>query len=176
MSTWVSAAPAIGTGSLDGFAAVALMSVVCAMAITAPRRARRPSAARGGAQAAEAPRTELAGVAVGSRHRRTDPIPGRAPCDGVSLGSMSEQSAFPGTVFPRIGFPGARLRREAPPGIVFPDAEVALVPFASARRPAVRRPPRHAAPSVGLGSRISGFGSRTTGLFATRPLASGARG
>ena len=46
MSTWASAAPAIGAGSLDGFAAAALMSVVCAMAITAPRRARRPSAAR----------------------------------------------------------------------------------------------------------------------------------
>src|SRR5215469_1497601 len=53
MSAWASAAPVIGTGSLDGFAAGALMSVVCAMAITTPRRARRPPAARGGAQAAE---------------------------------------------------------------------------------------------------------------------------
>src|SRR5579864_4205070 len=53
MSAWVSAAPVIGTGSLDGFAIGALMSGACALAITAPRRARRPSAARGGAQAAE---------------------------------------------------------------------------------------------------------------------------
>lgn len=52
MSAWASAAPAIGTGSLDGFAIGALMSGACALAITAPRRARRPSAVRGGAQAA----------------------------------------------------------------------------------------------------------------------------
>jgi hypothetical protein len=185
MSAWVSAAPVIGTGSLDGFASAALMSVVCAMAITAPRRARRPSAARGGAQAAErdgwlcehvmaaeAVRIEAAeagmaaaeatapavpGAAAGgrygktaaghrSRRRRGEPTPGRAPRDGVS------------------------------PGIVFPDAEVALVPFGSPRRLEARRLPRHAAPSVGLGSRITGFGSRMTGLFATRALASGARG
>jgi hypothetical protein len=157
MSTWVSAAPAIGTGSLDGFAAAALMSVVCAMAITAPRRARRPSAARGGARAAEATAPAVVAAAAGGRHtkaaaghrsrrRRGDPIPGRAPRDGVS------------------------------PGIVFPDAEVALVPFGSPRRPEARRLPRHAAPSVGLGSRITGFGSRMTGLFATRALASGAGG
>jgi hypothetical protein len=184
MSTWASAAPAIGTGPLDGFAAAALMSVVCAMAITAPRRARRPSAARGGARAAErngwlcehvtaaeAVRIGAAGggaaaeatapavvaAAAGGRHskaaaghrsqrRRGDPIPGRAPRDGLS------------------------------PGIVFPDAEVALVPFGSPRRPEARRLPRHAAPSVGLGSRIAGFGSRMTGLFATRALASGVGG
>jgi len=184
MSTWVSAAPAIGTGSLDGFAAAALMSVVCAMAITAPRRARRPSAARGdaraaerngwlcehvmaaeavrigaagGGAAAEATASAVVAAAAGGRHskaaadhrsrrRRGDPIPGRAPRDGLS------------------------------PGIVFPDAEVALVPFGSPRRPEARRLPRHAAPSVGLGSRITGFGSRMTGLFATRALASGAGG
>jgi hypothetical protein len=170
MSAWVSAAPVIGTGSLDGFAAAALMSVVGAMAITAPRRSWRPSAARGGAQADEsfgAAAERLArpeefgtpgkgrsaggryGRAEGgyrSRHRRGDPIPGQAPRDGVS------------------------------PGIVFADAQLALVPFASARRLEARRPPRHAAPSVGLGGRISGFGSRMTGLFATRALASGARG
>jgi hypothetical protein len=53
MSAWASAAPVIGTGSLDGFAIGALMSRACALAITAPRRARRLSAVRGGAQAAE---------------------------------------------------------------------------------------------------------------------------
>jgi hypothetical protein len=185
MSALVSAAPAIGTGSLDGFTIGALMSGACALAITAPRRVRRPSAARGGARAAErngwlcehvmaaeavkiapagagvaaaeaiAPAVvgEAAGGRYGkaaaghrSRRRRGDPLPGRAPRDGVS------------------------------PGIVFPDAEVALVPFGSRRRPGARRLPRHAAPSVGLGSRITGFGSRMTGLFATRTLASGARG
>ena len=185
MNAWVSAAPVIGTGSLDGFAAVALMSVVGAMAITAPRRARRPSAAGAGARSAErngwlcehvmaagAVRIDAAGAGVAaahataaavtgaaargrygkaaaahrSRRRRGDPTPGRAPRDGVS------------------------------PGIVFPDAEVALVPFGSPRRPEARRRPRHAVPSAGLGSRITGFGSRMTGLFATRALASGLRG
>src|SRR5260221_10127417 len=54
MSTWVSAAPVIGTGSLDGFAFGALMTGACALAITGPRRARRSSAARdGAARAAE---------------------------------------------------------------------------------------------------------------------------
>src|SRR5215467_1816137 len=150
MSAWVSAAPAIGTGSLDGFAAAALMSVVCAMAV-------RTGAAGAGVAAAGAPARAVVGAAAGgrygkaaaghrSRHRRGDPNPGRALRDGVC------------------------------PGIVFPDAEVALVAFASPRRPEGRRLPRHAAPSAGLGSRITAFGSRMTGLFATRALASGARG
>jgi hypothetical protein len=53
MSAWASASPVIGTGSLDGIAIGSLMSGACALAITAPRRARRPSAARGGVQAAD---------------------------------------------------------------------------------------------------------------------------
>jgi hypothetical protein len=306
MSAWASAAPVIGTSSFDGFAAGALMSVVCAMAITTPRRARRPSAARGGAEAAErngwlcehvvtaeavglglAPEAAVAeaasavmietagtglaaaevagpeatidaaetagtgmdwtglagagltdesfgagaerlvgpeevaaqglgrsaggsyGRAAGghrSRHRRGGPTPFRAPSDGVSPDSASEQSAFAGSValqspfpgsavrstafadgvflrtafadsvFPRIGFAGGRSRRDAHPDIEFSDAELALVPFACPRRPEARRLPRHAAPSIGLGSRIAGIGSRMTGLFVTRALASGARG
>lgn len=139
MSAWVSAAPAIGTGSIEGFAAAALMSVVCAMATTAPRRARRPSAARGGAHPAV-------------------------------------QSAFPDRTLPRIGFSDGRPWRDARSGIVFPDVELAPALMASPRRPKARRLPRHAAPSVGLGSRITGLASRMTGLFATRALASGARG
>jgi hypothetical protein len=293
----------IGTGSLDGFAAGALMSVVCAMAITDPRRVRRPPAARGGAQAAErngwvcehvmaseavgfglaaeaavvveasAVRIEAAGaglaaaevagpegtaeavetartgmawtglagagladepfgaeaerlarpeevgaqgtgcsadgrygsaaVGYGSRHRCGDPIPYGAPRDGVSPGSASEQGAFQGSVdlqtpfsgsavcsnafadsaFSRIAFPdgvfrfaGGRSRRDAHPDIEFSDAELALVPFACPRRPEARRLPRHAAPSIGLGSRIARIRSRMTGLFATRALVSGARG
>jgi len=129
MSAWVSAAPVIGTRSLDGFAIGALMSGACALAITASRSGGRDGRAAGGYR---------------SRHRRGDPIPGRVPRDGASA------------------------------GIVFPDAELALVPFAGPRRPEARRLPRHAAPSVGLGSRITGSGGRMTGLFATRALASGA--
>ena len=55
MSTWVSAAPVIGAGSLDGFAIGALMTGACALAITAPRhtRGRKAPSARDGALAAE---------------------------------------------------------------------------------------------------------------------------
>jgi hypothetical protein len=55
MSTWVSAAPVIGAGSLDGFAVGALMTGACALAITAPRRTRgrKAPSARDGALAAE---------------------------------------------------------------------------------------------------------------------------
>ena len=238
MSALASAAPVIGTGSLDGFAAGALMSVVCAMAITAPRRVQRPSAAHGGAQAADrngllcehvmateavgfglaaevagpeptveavgTARTAMAwtrladeslgavaerlagpeelgaqckgdsadgrcdGAAVGyrSRHRCGDPL-----LDGAPRGGMS-----PDSVFPRIGFVCGRSWRDAHPDIEFSDAELPLVPFPSPRRPEARRPPRHAAPSIGLRSRIAGIGSRVTGLFAIRALASGARG
>jgi hypothetical protein len=71
---------------------------------------------------------------------------------------------------------GGRSRREAHPDVVFPKADLPLVTLMSPRRREARRQPRHAAPSVGLGSRIAGFGSRMTGVFATRALASGARG
>jgi hypothetical protein len=197
----------IGTGSLDGFAAGALMSVVCAMAITAPwrpgatveavetartgmawagledesfgaaaERLARPD--EGGAQCKSFSAGGLYDGAAGgyrSPHRRGDPSPFGAPRGGVSPRSASEQSAFPGTVFPRIGFGCGRSRRDAHPDIEFSDA-LALVPFASARRPEARRPPRHAAPSIGLRSRIAGIGSRMTGLLATRALVSSARG
>src|SRR5260221_13831488 len=51
MSTWAGVAPAIGTGSLDGFAIGALMSGACVLGITAPRRAqaRHGPRARAGA-------------------------------------------------------------------------------------------------------------------------------
>jgi hypothetical protein len=219
MSAWVSAAPVIGTGSLDGFATGALMSVTCAMAIAAPRRARRPSAARGGAKAAErggwlcehVRAAEPAGFGLATEaavaiEAQRGPIPGRAPGHGVSVGGVSEQSAFPGSaaprtafpdsaaprtafpgsaaprtafpdsMFPRIGFSDGRPWRDARSGIVFPDVELAPPLIASARRPNARRPPRHAAPSVGLRIRMTGIGRRMTGLFATRALASGARG
>jgi hypothetical protein len=264
MSAWVSVAPAIGSGSLDGFAIGALMSGACALAITAPRRARRPLAAGGGAQAggrngwlcehvmaaeaigfglaaeaavavdgaaggavtAEVARTEEtvemvetartgmawaglagagpAGEAFGagaerlarpeelgtqgkgrpaggregksaggyrSRHRRGDPISVCAPRDGLSPGRVSLQSAFP-----LVGLSGGRWWRNAYPDVVFPDAELTGSTLAGRRRPEARRLPRHAAPSVGLGSRITGIGSRMTGLFAARALASGAHG
>ena|SRR5215469_13376796 len=178
MSAWVSAAPVIGTGSLDGFAAGALMSVTCAMAITAPRHARRPSAARGGAKAAERNGWLCEHVMVAE-------AAGVVPV-AVSPGGVPEQSTFPhggvprtgfpDSMLPRIGFSDGRAWRDARSGILFPDVELASALIASPRRPEARRLPRHAAPSVGMGSRITGFGRRMTGLFATRALASCARG
>ena len=178
MSAWVSTAPVIGTGSLDGFAAAALMSVVCAMATTA---ARRPPAVRGGAHAserngllcehvmaAEAVRIEAAGAGLAAADVARSEATVRAVATarrGMAWAGLADES-----------FACGRSRSEAPPGIVFPGAEVAMVPFGRPRRPKVRRLPRHAAPPVSLGSRITGLGSRITGLFATRALAGGARG
>jgi hypothetical protein len=183
----------IGTGSLDGFAAGALMSVVCAMAITAPRRARQPSAAAAevvaGGVAAEAPRGELAGVTVETRlaigaeaERLARPEDVGAQDTGCSAGGRYGSAAAgygsrhrPADPIP-VGFACGRSRHDAHPDIEFSDAKLVLVPFASPRRPEARRLPRHAAPSIGLGSRIARIGSRMTGLFATRALVSGARG
>src|SRR5258706_6317435 len=93
MSTWVSAAPVIGTGSLDGFAFGALMTGACALAITGPRRARRSLAARDGAaraaersgwlcehvMAVEAAGAGLAGEGFGGRSGPRGPRGGRPP-------------------------------------------------------------------------------------------------
>jgi hypothetical protein len=200
MSTWVSAAPVIGTGSLDGFAFGALMTGACALATTGPRRARRSSAARDGAaraaersgwlcehvMTAEAAGSRLAAEAAWSglaveifgagserRARREDlaahgkgrSAPGR---EGRAAGGYQSRH--------RRGDPIPGPRREAYPHVVFADAEFPERTFGSPTRPEIRRLPRHAAPSVSFGSRITGLGSRMTGLFATRALASGARG
>jgi hypothetical protein len=50
--------------------------------------------------------------------------------------------------------------------VAFPDGTVR-----SSARPEGRRLPRHAAPAVGFGTKVSG---RVTGLFAARPLPGGA--
>lgn len=127
-----------------------------------------------GAQGKGRPAGGHEGKAAGgyqSRHRRGDPVCICAPRDGLSPARVSLQSAFP-----LVGLSGGRWRRNGYPDVVFPDAELTGATFAGRRRPEARRMPRHAAPSVGLGSRIAGIGSRMTGLFATRALASGARG
>lgn len=209
MSPWVSAAPVIGTGSLDGFAFGALMTGACALAITGPRRARRSSAARDGAAraaersgwlcehvmtaeaagsglAAEAaasgqtagaagsgPAVEIFGARSERRARREDLAAhgkGRSAPGRESRAAGGYQSRH------RRGDPIPGPRREAHPHAAFADAELPERTFGSPTRPEVRRLPRHAAPSVSFGSRITGLGSRMTGLFATRALASGARG
>jgi hypothetical protein len=77
---------------------------------------------------------------------------------------------------PDVPFPGGPARDsrnpEEPRGdLSFPDDT-----FGTAKRPETRRMPRHAAPAVGLGSRISGTSRWMAGLFGARALAGGARG
>jgi hypothetical protein len=110
-------------------------------------------------------------AAYQSRHRLRDPIPGRAARDRASVGRTRRSIPFP-----RGAFPGWASRAHAQPDmpaddvassdVMFPDGE-----SRSARRPEVRRLPRHAAPTVSFGTKVSG---RVTGLFAARPLAGGA--
>jgi hypothetical protein len=227
MSTWVSAAPVIGTGSLDGFAFGALMTGACALAITGPRRARRSSAARDDAaraaersgwlcehvMRAEAAGSGLRAEAAGSGLRAEAAGSGlRAEAAGSGLRAEAAESGLAAEISGaalerrarredvgahgkgrsapgregraaggyqsrhRRGDPIPGSRREAHPHVVLADAESPERTFVSPTPPEVRRLPRHAAPSVSFGSRITGLGSRMTGLFAARALASGARG
>jgi hypothetical protein len=197
MSTWVGISPVIGAGSLEGFAVGATVTGAFLLAITAPRRLRRRQAAAGthsapgsarspeaeafdaGSSGAEVERAQsqpgaqedvgctpptgraartaraagaagAAGAAYRSRHRLGDPIP-----DGALPGAAPRDDAQPDTPFPDVAFADAAF-----PGGVFRPS----------RRPAARLP-RHAAPTVSLGTKVSG---RVTGLFAARPLAGGA--
>ena len=110
-------------------------------------------------------------AAYRSRHRLGDPIPGRVAHGGASADRTRRSIAFPHSTFP-----GWASRDDAQLGSPFPDAAPcdAAFPdgtFRSARRPEVRRLPRHAAPTVSFGTKVSG---RVTGLFAAWPLAGGA--
>jgi hypothetical protein len=337
MSTWVSAAPVIGAGSLDGFAIGALMTGACALAVTAPRRTRgrKAPSARDRAvaaeeagwlcehvMAAEAGASEVAAEAVvaggssalaaapvptsgetppGLTSRETPPgLPSRETPPGLPSALIPQQlisaayvprlpsltmrtatmrAAVPSeTVVPELvaagmahglvaqavasalaaapvgsvvtaetadpflaaapaglvqaaeaadltaaaaavapapgaeafdtgaerlvprGESGAQARRGAAKGAgsyrsrhrlgdpvaggmpraraepVFPDPPQSDRAPGGARRTEARRPPRHAAPSLSFGSRLTGFGSRMTGLLAPRALATGARG
>jgi hypothetical protein len=69
-------------------------------------------------------------------------------------------------------FPKTALRDRGRPDVEFPDIAFPDGTFGTSKRPESRRLPRHAAPAVGLGSKVS---HRLTGLFA-RPTASDARG
>jgi hypothetical protein len=106
-----------------------------------------------------------------SRHRLGDPIPGPAAGGGAPVGRTRRGGAFPPSAFP-----GWASRDDAQPDSLFPDVAFSDVAFPdgtfkSWRRPEVRRLPRHAAPAVSFGTKVSG---RITGLFAARPLAGGA--
>jgi hypothetical protein len=201
MSTWVGISPVIGAGSLEGFAVGATVTGAFLLVITPRRLRRRRAAAgtRSAPGSASSPEAEAFGaessgvgssgagafgagafgaevepaaqsqpgaqedvgctsptgraaraVAYRSRHRLGDPIP-----DGALPGAASRDDAQPDTPFPDVAFADVSL-----PGGVFRPS----------RRPAARLP-RHAAPAVSFGTKVSG---RVTGLFAARPLAGGA--
>jgi hypothetical protein len=89
-------------------------------------------------------------AAYRSRHRLGDAILGGALPDGAFRDGVSQDGVSP----------GGAARDGVSPGT-----------FRFSRRPEVRRLPRHAAPTVSFGAKVSG---RVTGLFAARPLAGGA--
>jgi hypothetical protein len=79
--------------------------------------------------------------------------------------------AFPDGVLADGAFPDGALPDVALPDGVLTDATFPDGTSGSSRRPDARRLPRHAAPAVSFGTRVSG---RVTGLFAARALAGGA--
>jgi hypothetical protein len=128
----------------------------------------------------DAPKTSRDGKAAGgyrSRHRLGDPIAGGTPPAESSPAAARRrraipESAFLGRIFPGSAFlaePGDEAQSDDQgPDIEFPDGTLA-----ASKHPESRRLPRHAAPTVSLSSKLS---HKVTGLFAARPLASGARG
>jgi len=124
-------------------------------------------------------------VAYRSRHRLGDPIPGHAAPGGASVGHTRRGGASVGHTrrsgaFPPSALPGWTSRDDAQPdppfsGVASSDVAFPHGTFRAARRPEVRRLPRHAAPTVSFGTKVSG---RVTGLFpawpAAWPLAGGA--
>jgi hypothetical protein len=142
--------PAVGAGSLDGFALGALISGTCILMLTSPRRGRRRglAAARGRALAAarEPAGPEAAGdVAAGY------PAPVTVPAPPDENGAEAEDRED-------VAGGGYRSRHSlADQGV------------SSNRSGARRNSPRHAAPPAS-------FSSRMTGRTAVRALAGGARG
>jgi hypothetical protein len=111
-----------------------------------------------------------------SRHRLADPSPGRAARSGAPAGRARRGIAFLPRALPGWGSrddtqPDAPFPDVASSDVTFPDEGFHDGTFRSPRRPEARRLPRHAAPTVSFGTRVSG---RVTGLFAGRPLAGGA--
>ena len=99
---------------------------------------------------------------------RLEPPPGMAPRD-----RGRRESPFPDWASREDRpFPGGASRDRGRPDVEFPDVAFPDGTFGTSKRPEARRLPRHAAPAVGVGSKVSHW---MTGLFA-RPATSGARG
>ena len=111
-----------------------------------------------------------------------DPLRGTAPRDAGRLEPLPDtaprdrgrrESPFPDWASRDDSpFPSGASRDRGRPDVEFPDVAFPDGTFGTSKRPDARRLPRHAAPAVGLGSKVSHW---MTGLFA-RPATSGARG
>lgn len=113
---------------------------------------------------------------------RLDPLRGTEPRDAGRLEPLPDmtprdrgrrESPFPDWASrDDRPFPSGASRDRGRPDVEFPDVAFPDGTFGTSKRPDARRLPRHAAPAVGLGSKVSHW---MTGLFA-RPATSGARG
>jgi hypothetical protein len=100
-----------------------------------------------------------------------DPLPDMAPRDRGRL-----EPAFPDWVSgDDRPFPAGAAPEPRRPDVEFPDVAFPDGTFGTSKRPEPRRLPRHAAPAVGLGGKVSHW---MNGMFArpARPATSGARG
>jgi hypothetical protein len=151
MSNWIGVLPVIGIGSLEGFALGVLASGACFLALTTSWRPRGREAGER-YDLSSRPRQDGARVAAAVRE---DPTPAAKPADQ-----------------PRDSRAG-RARTQRKPGgqrAGHPPGDPALGSAAGqGKPPGGRRSPRHAAPSPGLSSKI-------TGLSHTRSLADDSRG
>jgi len=106
---------------------------------------------------------------------RLEPLPDMAPRD-----RGRRESPFPDWASrDDRPFPSGASRDRGRPDVEFPDVAFPDGTFGTSKRPDARRLPRHAAPAVGLGSKVSHW---MTGLFASseagmgRWVGGGARG
>jgi hypothetical protein len=174
MSNWIGLLPVTGIGSLEGFAFGVLASGACFLALTAPWRPRNrePGARYDVSLGSRQDRVHIAAAV------REDLTPAAKPYDQPPDSCAGARA--PG------GAGRALARTEVPPDsrqhkagglrARHPAGNPGVGSAANPPEPGGRRTPRHAAPSSGLGSRMSRLGSKMTGLFSTRSLADDSRG
>jgi len=142
--------PTIAPSVIDGFAAGTLLSALCVLLVMAPRRGfrRRRTRARSGARTSS-PRNpmtpELSGGSAAPRRARlaavaiSDPLADESAEVVISLADTYEWAQLPGRAT------GGNPTRHELPGSAMPQ-----------RRPEAKRGSgRHAAPPVGVGSRVA---------------------
>jgi hypothetical protein len=128
---------------------------------------------------ADAPAPDGQAPGYRHRHRLGNPAPGGLlPLpEESSPDAASRRRAIPDSAFLGGAFPGSAFLADTPEADPQPDDQVPDIEFPDGTHLTSKRSdtrlPRHAAPTVRLTSKL---GHRVAGLFAARPLASGARG